>query len=89
MLTLIWRRTALETFTALQCLEESLAAAQFFNSAPHLTDGSTPCFTVSPAARMEASRTKASQSIGAATCTARRLRAVQVAVKAAAEWFIS
>ena len=43
-----------------------------FNSAPLLTDGSTLCFTVSPAARMEASRTKASQSIGAATCTARR-----------------
>ena len=51
--------------------------------------GARTCSTVSPAARMEASRTKASQSIGAATCTARQSRAVQVAVKAVAEWCTS
>ena len=86
--------TDLETDSAGNIYGTTVLGGEFgggtvFNSAPHLTDGSTPCFTVSPAARMEASRTKASQSIGAATCTARRSRAVQVAVKAAAAWFTS
>src|SRR5690348_6618487 len=89
MLTPIWRQTALATFTARPCSEESLVAAQFFNLVLHLTDGSTLCFTVLLAVRTEASRTKASQSIDVATYMARRLRAVRVPVKAAAAWSTS
>src|SRR5437764_8034172 len=84
---LIWKSIARVTFTARQCSEGILGGERPFSSVPHLMAGCTQCYIASRVVPMEASRTRESHLIVQETCTARQLRAAQVAVKVAAASF--